>query len=178
MTGKYGGPGRRPNGSDFFLVNIENARESEAEPGYTSAYVYHPEQDDVYGEHWFPDGSTTNGTQSFGSFFVARPKVIPARGAWICFEMLVRLNTPGSRDGRVAVWQDGHLVADWQNVRFRDVDTLKIDQIQLENGGQRSTQQNDKWYDNLVLATSYIGPMVSSSSQVPKAPTGLRIVSH
>ena len=88
---------------------------------------------------------------------------------------MVQLNTPGSRDGRVAAWQDGTLIADWQNIRFRDVTTLKIDQIQLENGGQASTQQNDKWYDNLVIATSYIGPMVTSST-APRPPTNLRIV--
>lgn len=175
ITGNYTGPGRRPNGSDFFLVNIENSKwGSEAEPGYTHAYVYHPEQDDVYGEHWFPDGSTSNGAQSFGQYFVARPKVTPARGAWICYELLVQMNTPGTRNGRVAVWQDGSLVADWQNVRFRDVDTVKIDQIQLENGGQGSSQVNDKWYDNLVIATSYIGPM-GSGGAVPKPPTDLRI---
>ncbi len=174
ITGNYTGPGSRPNGTDFFLVNIENSKwGSEAEPGYTHAYVYHPEQDDVYGEHWFSDGSTSNGSQSFGQFFVARPKVIPARGVWICYEMLVQMNTPGSRDGRVAVWQDGMLIADWQDVRFRDVSTVKIDQIQLENGGQGSTQQNDKWYDNLVIATSYIGPM--STGVVPNAPTNLQI---
>jgi len=177
MTGKYTGPGRRPNGTDFFLVSVENSRSSsDPEPGYTHAYVYHPEQDDVYGEHWFPDGSTANGAQSFGPFFVARPKVNPARGVWICFEILVQMNTPGTRDGRVAVWQDGRLVADWQSVRFRDVNTLKIDEIQLENGGQGSTQQNDKWYDNLVIATSYIGPVVSTTSPAPRAPANLRIV--
>lgn len=177
ITGAYTGPGRRPNGTDFFLVNIENSKwGSEAEPGYTHAYVYHPEQDDVYGEHWFSDGRVTNGSQSFGPFFVPRPSVVPARGAWICFEALVQMNTPGSRDGRVAVWQNGSLIADWLNVRFRDVDTVKIDQIQLENGGQGSTQQNDKWYDNLVIATSYIGPVGTTNSSPPQPPTNVRIV--
>jgi hypothetical protein len=33
-----------------------------------------------------------------------------------------------------------------------------------------------KWYDNVVAATSYIGPMVTGSSQ-PAPPTNLRIVS-
>jgi hypothetical protein len=175
ITGNYTGPGRRPNGTDFFLVNIDHSRfRSEAEPGYTHAYVYHPEQDDVYGEHWYSDGFTSNGAQSFGQYFVSRPNVVPVRGDWVCYEVLVQMNTPGVRDGRVAVWQDGVLIADWQSVRFRDVSTVKIDQIQLENGGQGSTQQNDKWYDNLVLATSYIGPMSSSSDITPRPPTNLQ----
>jgi hypothetical protein len=175
MSGSYTGPGRRPNGRDFFLVTVENSRGSEPEPGYTHAYVYHPEQDDSYGEHWFPDGSTANGGQSFGPFFVARPKVNHTRGVWICFEILVQMNTPGIRDGRVAVWQNGSLVADWLNVRFRDVNTVKIDQIQLENGGQGSSQQNDKWYDNLVIASSYVGPMVTGPV-APGAPTNVRVI--
>ncbi|HEY8549375.1 MAG TPA: hypothetical protein VIL35_05405 [Vicinamibacterales bacterium] len=177
ITGNYSGPGRRPNGRDFFLVNIEHSKwGSEAEPGYTHAYVYHPEQDDVYGEHWYSDGRVTNGQQSFGPYFVARPPVIPARGTWICYEVLVQMNTPGSRDGRVAVWQDGELIADWVNIRFRDVNTVKIDEIQLENGGQGSSQQNDKWYDNLVIATSYIGPMSTGGATPPRAPTNLRVI--
>jgi hypothetical protein len=143
----------------------------EGEPGYTNAYVYHPEQDDVYGEHWYPDGTVGNGTQNFGPYFVARPKVLPARGVWICYEVMIQLNTPGSRDGRVAVWQDGNLIADWQNMRFRDVSTVRIDKIELGNGGKSSSQQNDKWYDNLVLATSYIGPMSTGTQPLP--PTGL-----
>ena len=174
ITGKYSGPGRRPNGTDFFLVNIENSRHDESEPGFTHAYVYHPEQDDVYGEHWFSDGSVRNGRQSFGSDFLPRPNVNPTRGQWICFETMLKLNTPGVRDGRVAVWQDGRLIADWTGLRFRDVDSLKIDEIQLENGGQRSLQQNDKWYDNLVVATSYIGPMATSASARPNPPSNLR----
>ena len=181
ITGNYSGPGRRPNGRDFFLVNIEDSRyRSEAEPGFTHAYVYHPEQDDAYGEHWYPDGSTSNGQQSFGQYFVARLNVVPERGEWICYEVLVQLNTPGSRDGRVAVWQDGKIIADWQNLRFRDVSTVQIDQIQLENGGQGSSQQNDKWYDNLVIATSYIGPMSTGGGGggggpvAPRPPTNLR----
>lgn len=173
ISGKYTGPGRRPNGTDFFLVNVENSRHEEGEPGFTHAYVYHPEQDDIYGERWFPDGSTRNGSQSFGSDFIARPNVNPARGVWISYEVMIKLNTPGSRDGRVAVWQDGALVADWTGLRFRDVNTLKIDEIQLENGGQRSTQQNDKWYDDLVVATSYIGPMSTGSVARPNPPVNV-----
>jgi hypothetical protein len=178
ITGNYQGPGVIPNGRDFFLVNIENALfRGEAAPGYTHAYVYQPEQTDPYGESWYTDGVVTNGAYNFGPFFVTRANINPPRGPWICVEMLVQLNTPGLRDGRVATWQDGVLIGDWQNIRFRDVTTLKIDQIELDNGGQGSTQQNDKWYDNLVIAKSYIGPMVSTANTAPTAPTNLRITS-
>jgi hypothetical protein len=179
ITGLYKGPGIRPDGkgiSNGFLVNIENTtQQGEGEPGNTHAYVYQPENTDVYGENWYPNGQVSNGSFNFGSFFVSRPNVIPARGVWICQEVYVQMNTPGLRDGRVATWQNGVLIADWQNIRFRDVTTLKIDQIELDNGGQGSTQQNDKWYDNFVIASSYIGPMVTGSA-VPTAPTNLRII--
>jgi hypothetical protein len=172
----YLGPGRKPTGSDFFLVTLENSRyKGEAEPGYTHAYVYHPEQDDLYGEHWYSDGTTSNGAQSFGPFFVPRTKTVAPRGKWTCYELMVQMNTPGSRDGRVAFWQDGVLMADWQNIRFRDVTSVKISELNLQNGGKSSPQQNDKWYDNLVVATSYIGP-VSNTAKLPTAPRNLRIV--
>lgn len=177
ISGNYSGPGQRPDGTDFFLVLIENSRlGSEPEPGYTHAYVYHPEQDGAYGEHWFSDGSTSNGGQSFGDSFVARPKVVPQRGQWISYEVMVQLNDPGVRNGRIAVWQDGDLIADWTGLRFRDVAELRIDEIQLENGGQSSTQSNAKWYDNLVVATSYIGPMSTSGDSAPKPPTNVQVV--
>ncbi len=182
ITGLYKGPGIRPDGlgiTNGFDVNIENStQQGEGEPGYTHAYVYQPENTDVYGENWYTDGQVTNGSFNFGPSFVARPKVNPTRGVWICYEMLVQMNTPGVRDGRVAAWQDGVLIGDWQNIRFRDVTTVKIDQIELDNGGQGSTQQNDKWYDNLVIAASYIGPMVTTGSgpTPPAPPTNVRII--
>jgi hypothetical protein len=177
ISGRYSGPGVRPSGSNFFLVLVENSRYlNEGEPGYTHPYVYHPEQDDVYGEHWYPDGTVSNGTQNFGPTFIARPKVLPPLGSWVCYEIMVKLNTPGARDGRVAAWQNGVLIGDWQNVRFRDVDTVKIDKITIGLGGKSSSQQNDKWYDNLVLANSYIGPMSAGpvNNTPPAAPRGLR----
>ena len=172
----YLGPGRRPTGRDFFLVNLENSRyRNEAEPGFSHVYVYHPEQDDIYGEIWETDGMTTNGAQNFGPFFIPRPKTPAPRGVWTHFELMVQLNTPGSRDGRVAVWQNGSLLGDWQNIRFRDVSTVQIDEIQLENGGKSSTQINDKWYDNLVIATSYVGPVSTGTVPAPTPPSNLRI---
>lgn len=176
ISANYTGPGTKPNGRNFMLVELQQVDYGEGSPGKTHIYVYHPEQKDNYGENWYPSGRTTNGDGpdgKFGPHFVARPETIPPRGQWICFELMVQLNTVGQRDGRVAVWQDGTLIADWQNIRFRDSTSVRLDEIQLENGGQRSTQINDKWYDNVVVATSYIGP-ISMQPSLP-APKNLRI---
>ena len=173
IAGNYTGPGRRPNGLDFFLTLMENSiYYGEARPGYTNLYIYHPEQRDVWGDHWYSDGKVlpfdaTPG--NFGAGFVKRPNFIPLTDRWYSYELMVKLNTPGQRDGRVALWIDGVVVADFQNVRFRDVDTLKIDQIQLELHAKSNTSGADKkWYDNVVVATTYIGPIVSGPANNPQ----------
>jgi hypothetical protein len=180
----YPGPGNVPNGADFFLLILENsAYYNEAQPGYTNVYVYHPEQRSQWGDHWYPDGKVlpfdaTPG--NFGASFVPRANFIPETGRWYCFEFMVKANTPGQRDGRVAAWIDGTLVADFHNVRLRDTASLKISQVQLELHAQSNTVRADrKWYDNLVVAKSYIGPMSSglpSDTTPPAAPTGLHIL--
>ncbi|MGR9108178.1 MAG: fibronectin type III domain-containing protein [Gammaproteobacteria bacterium] len=181
ISAQYPGPGQAPNGTDFFLFSLENSiYYNEAEPGYTNIYTYHPEQRSQWGDHWYPDGKvlpfdSTPG--NFGSSFVSRPNFIPVRNQWYSYELMVKANTPGVRDGRVAVWIDGNLVADFQNVRARDVSTLKIDQMQLELHAQGSSARaNKKWYDNVVVARSYIGPMLSGAPQTLEAPSNLRVV--
>ena len=53
------------------------------------------------------------------------------------------------------------MVADFENLRFRDVASLKIDRFGLSfHIGSNPNGQTSKWYDNVVAATSYIGPMV------------------
>ena len=74
---------------------------------------------------------------------------------------MVRANTPGQRDGRITIWLDGDVTADFQNLRLRDVDSLKIDRFGLSfHIGSNPSGVARKWYDNVVAATSYIGPMV------------------
>jgi hypothetical protein len=73
---------------------------------------------------------------------------------------MVQANTPGSRDGRITFWLDGVLTADFPNLRFRDVASLKIDRFQLSfHIGSNPKGETRKWYDNVVAAKSYIGPV-------------------
>ena len=74
-------------------------------------------------------------------------------------DLIRRANTPGSRDGRVAFWLDGVLLADFQNLRLRDVAELTIDRFGLSfHIGSNPNGETKKWYDNVVAAASYIGP--------------------
>jgi hypothetical protein len=90
---------------------------------------------------------------------------------------MVKANTPGLRDGRIALWLDGKLIADFTNLRLRDTTDLKIDRVGIDlhgNGGVLATSK--KWYDNVVIARSYIGPTATTAAPPLPAPTGLRVL--
>jgi hypothetical protein len=88
---------------------------------------------------------------------------VPERGRWYCFEYMLKANTPGQRDGRVACWVDGKVIADYPNLRLRDIESLKIDRFSVGLYiADNRLRENKKWYDDLVAATSYIGPRVEA----------------
>jgi hypothetical protein len=158
-------PGVPANGYNKFLVSYENWRGEVATPtpGDLNVYVYHPAQRSNYGDHFFPNGDVMPNTSipgDFGPEFVARPNLIQELDRWYAYELMVRANTPGLRDGRITCWLDGEIVADFPNLVFREVDTLTIDRFALSlHFGENPTRETRKWYDNVVAATAYIGPM-------------------
>jgi hypothetical protein len=180
ISARYCCPGVRADGYNKFLVADEAWRgeTAAANPGKLNTYVYHPEQRDVWGDHFFPTGFVMPFSSvpfDFGTEFVSRPDVIPELDRWYCHEMMVKANTPGQRDGRVALWLDGKLIADFPNLRLRDTDELKIDRFGINLHVKSNTLAvAKKWYDNVVAATSYIGPM-GSPPQRPEVPTNLRV---
>jgi hypothetical protein len=158
-------PGVPADGTNKFLVEYECWRGEDAEPnpGSLNVYIYHPEQRSMWGDHFFPNGDVLPNSSipgDFGSEFVARPNVVPELGRWYAYELMLRANTPGTRDGRIALWLDGELIADFPNLRLRDVATLTIDRFNLSmHIGSNTRAETRKWYDNVVAATSYIGPL-------------------
>ena len=163
--GESAGPGKRTDGHNKFLANFETeiaAPGNPPSPGPLDIYIYHPEQRDNYRDHFYPSGTVVPNTSlpgNFGPHFVPRPDFVPKLGRWYCFEYMVEANTPGQRDGRIACWVDGKLIADFPNLRLRDIGTLRIDRsgvgLYLADNSRR---ENKKWYDDVVAATSYIGP--------------------
>jgi hypothetical protein len=174
MSGGYypGGaatPGQRADGRNKFCANFETEIASPGRPpapGPLNIYIYHPEQRTNYGDHFYPTGVVsphTSEPHDFGPHFVPRPDIIPETDRWYCMEYMVKTNTPGQRDGRVACWVDGKLIADFPNLRLRDIDTLKIDRVGVGLFiAKNSLRENKKWYDDVVVATSYIGPQVAA----------------
>jgi hypothetical protein len=157
-------PGVPANGTNKFLANFEHWRgdAAAASPGKTNVYIYHPEQRDDYGDHFFPTGVVLPNSSlafDFGPDFVARPDVTVELDRWYCYEFFVKANTPGARDGRITLWLDGQLIADFPNLRLRDVATLQIDRFQLSLHARKTPVETHKWYDNVVAATAYIGPL-------------------
>jgi hypothetical protein len=158
-------PGIPADGTNKFLANLEHWRgdASTPSPGHLNIYIYHPEQRSDYGDHFFPTGTVLPNSSlpfDFGADFVSMPDVLGQLDEWTCYEYMVQANTPGRRDGRITVWIDGALAADFPNLRLRDVDTLKIDRFGLSfHIGSNPNGEAKKWYDNVVAATKYIGPV-------------------
>ncbi len=81
---------------------------------------------------------------------------------WYCIEQRVRLNTPGNDDGVLQVWIDGRPVLSRVDLRLRDVDRLRIEEVWMNffHGGMLAAPADMHAYiDAVVVARRYIGPM-------------------
>lgn len=98
--------GMKPNGNDGWSVRVMWDKD-----GKLGQYVYHPDQ-----------------PRNFGEFFAwDMPPLEQDR--WYQLKTLVRLNTPGKRDGVITSWLNGKLVLDKHDLRFRNGSDLKIERF-------------------------------------------------
>lgn len=117
-------------------------------------YIYRYQQPGDYGQH-VPWGA-------LGLFELDR---------WYTIEMQIVVNTPGQPDGQLRIWVDGKLSRELTNIPYRGPTTLP--EITAKGGQQliRSawltwfhggknppSHTMHGWMDNIVVATSYIGP--------------------
>jgi hypothetical protein len=199
LTAKYPGGAGVPaprDGTGFFLFALQNniqgrGRPDETDPGYCHIYAYWPYQRNNYGDHWYPDGFVLPGDcaglgadgqviRNRGNWlafpnnypdFQPMPNWLPERGRWYCYELMVKANTPGQNDGEVKYWIDCNVVSDFPNLNMRSIASLQIDNASLRLHAIHSEQVNKKWYDNVVVAKSYIGPMAGSTPTPTPSPT-------
>jgi hypothetical protein len=183
-SASYCCPGVPANGANKFNVSMDVFRldASVPNPGEATVYVYHPEQRSEWGDYWYPDGRVIPFDAipgNFGNDFVPRPDFVPILGRWYSLELMIHANSPGKRDGRIAIWVDGSLVADWPNLRLRDVSTLRMDRISIDMHANATRSKSlRKYYDNVVVATSYIGPVSNGEIARPRPPTDVRVTPH
>ncbi len=182
LSAKYPGPGVIPpaDGTGFFLFLLQNnilgtTLAGETAPGYSHLYVYWPKQRSAFGDHWYPDGMVKPFSGDVGNQgewlafpnqypdFKVMPNFLPQRNRWYCYELMVRANTPGQNDGEVKYWIDGKLISDFPDLNIRSISTLKMDEAHIGLHAAHSERVNKKWYDNVVIATQYVGPMAGAS---------------
>ncbi|GAA0369697.1 hypothetical protein GCM10009092_37460 [Bowmanella denitrificans] len=83
-------------------------------------------------------------------------------GKWHCIEQFIKLNTPGVSDGQLIAWVNGIRVYQNTSLNFRSTEALKIEKVWMNfyfGGTSRPSTRFDMYYDNVVIASQYIGPM-------------------
>jgi hypothetical protein len=110
-------------------------------------YCYHADQEGTYGDIWL----WKCGYRGFLE-----------KNRWYCVEQHLKLNTPKKKDGVLRAWIDGRLAFEKTDIRFRDLDRLRIEQVWMNvyhGGTAPSPYDQHLFIDNVVIAQKYIGPM-------------------
>lgn len=150
-----GGAGETPPGDAKFSTGIEPTGRwgKFPPPGVWNFYTYWHEMKTKW-------GSVFNGKQE---------PIQPGR--WYCVEALLKANSsPRKSDGVQAFWVDGELYGWFDGFRWRTTDKLKINSFWLlfYNTDQPARHNKDPkpesrtmevWFDDVVIATEYIGPV-------------------
>ncbi len=152
--GGFKGAGKAPDGDKFFWATLEPIGPRQWDPpGALIFYAYWWKmKPDGRGNHW-------------GNWFQPMPDQVPKRETWICVEWRVKANTAGQNDGELDCWIDGQKCGEFREINWRSSDALQVNKVQLSlwlepasyaraGGGTTRTV----WYDDVVVATAYIGP--------------------
>lgn len=147
MYGRAGWGGRPSNGRNGWSARgqFKGQKEGMTPIGF---YCYHADMRGRYGSAWIWERDKLGYLEN---------------NRWYCIEQYVKMNTPEKNDGVLRGWVDGKLAFEKTDVRMRDVPHLKIEciWINIYHGGTWSARSDDHLFiDNIVIADSYIGPMV------------------
>lgn len=152
----FGGAGLKPEGDGRFSTALEpwgNWGRWKA-PGQWNFYSYwHEMKASGDGKYW------GNGYRPD-----AQPNI--KKDEWICAEFMLKHNTPGQRDGEQAFWINGELRGHWKGYNWRTSKNLRANALTLESyvtDRWTKNQINTVYFDNLVIAKNYIGPMSEDS---------------
>jgi hypothetical protein len=163
----FGKAGNKPDGT-YYSAGMEPwfAWGKNPSPGEVNLYTYSldMEPDKKMNKYWgnayFPKGP--------GKGQAAGPdRVIPPLDQWQCWEFMIQANSaPDKSDGRQAMWVDGKVAGDFKGIHWRTDMDLKVNTVWLEHYGyddgdptkQYWKDEQTVWFDDVVVATRYIGP--------------------
>ncbi|MGK0186783.1 MAG: hypothetical protein ACI9R3_002566 [Verrucomicrobiales bacterium] len=143
--GRAGWGGRPVNGTDGWSARglFHGQKDGKTPIGY---YCYHADMKGKYGAAWVWD---------------QEGRGLIENNRWYCIEQYVQMNTPGKNDGILRAWVDGALAFEKQDIRMRDVDSLKIETVWLNvyYGGTWEAKEDYHLYlDDVVISQDYVGP--------------------
>ena len=161
-----GGAGLRPAGDKKFSVGIEPWGKWGAypPPGGWHFYCY-----------WWQMKRSGDG-KFWGQGFAEKAYAVAERGRWHCVEFMTKCNTPGEDDGELALWIDGRELAHHRGINWRTSEKLKLNafwlMLYVTEHSAKTNKVNTVWFDDVVVATQYIGPPVQPPpKKVSKEPS-------
>lgn len=164
----FGKAGLKPNGT-YYSTGMEPwfAWGQNPPPGEVNLYSYYldmePDRkmDKYWGNGFFPPGPGKGAA-------AGAARVIPVLNQWQCWEFMIQANSaPDRADGKQAMWIDGKLIGEFTGLRWRNDLDLKVNCFWLEHYGydegdptkQYWKDSQSVWFDDVVVARRYIGPM-------------------
>ena len=166
----FGKAGLKPDGT-YFSSGMEAwfAWGKNPPPGELCFYSYFldmeidPKMNKYWGNSFFPPGPDKG-------VAAAPSRFIPPLNQWQCWEFMLEANSPDKADGKQAMLVDGKPIAEFTGIHWRNDPSLKINCFWLEHYGYDNSDPTkqfwkDKqtvWFDDVVIATRYIGPMVKN----------------
>jgi hypothetical protein len=137
----------------------------------------------------------------YGNIFTMPGQTPLEREKWICVEAMMKANTVGKSDGELAFWIEGQLIGWWkpgspagtwnrsrflvpgddpkpfEGFNFRTDPTLRINQVALQwyvshgHAARGAAERNLVYFDDVVVAKDYIGPMNLGKSAAARFPS-------
>ena len=167
----FGKAGNKPDGT-YFSTAMESrfAWGKNPSPGEVNLYSYYLDMeldrkmDKYWGNAFFPPGP--------GKGEAASPsRIIPPLDQLQCWEFMIQANTTADvADGAQAMWVNGKQVSTHTGIRWRSDLDLKVNCLWLEHYGYDDgdptkaywKKSQSVWFDDVVVATDYIGPQSSN----------------
>lgn len=170
-----GTAGLKPTGSDRFKIAVEPLDAST--PGTTGRMDYYT--------YWMNMRGNPVPNTYYGNSFINSPSVSISLSNWNCIEIMVKLNNPVSgSNGEMALWINGTKVSHlkqgspngtwtwdtftpnssgspFEGFQWRNTTDLNINYLLIQHFVSQDAvgQQNSIYYDHVVAAKKYIGPI-------------------